>query len=189
MSLISIFLLALALAADSFAASIAKGARLYRPTIWHALTVGALFGGVQVLMPLLGWQVGVELQPIIESIDHWLAFGILTAVGGKMIFEGLRQSESGYGSSAFTISALILTAIATSIDSLVVGFGFGFLNISVLAALLMIGGITFLTSFGGVFLGKRLSTHVGEYAEIIAGLVLIGIGIKILHDHTRLFGG
>ena len=144
---------------------------------------------VQVLMPLLGWQIGIEMQPMIKSIDHWLAFGILSAIGGKMIFEGLRESEKGYGSSAFTISALILTAIATSIDSLIVGFGFGFLNISVLVALMMIGSVTFLTSFGGVFLGKRLSTHVGEYAEIVAGLVLIVLGAKILLDHTQFLGG
>jgi len=187
MSLFSIFLLALALAADSFAASIAKGARLYRPTIGHALLVGFLFGGVQVLMPLLGWQVGIELRPIIESIDHWLAFGILAAVGGKMIFEGVRANANGNGSNAFTLSALVLTAIATSIDSLVVGFGFGFLNISVLVALMMIGGVTFLTSFGGIYLGKRLSHHVGEYAEIVAGLILIAVGTKILLDHTKLF--
>ncbi len=187
MSLISIFLLALALAADSFAASIAKGAQPYRPTIWQALLVATLFGGVQVLMPLLGWQVGIELQPVIEAIDHWLAFGILAVVGGKMIFEGLHKSKSGYDANAFTISALLLTAVATSIDSLVVGFGFGFLNISVVAALIMIGSVTFLTSFGGVFLGRRLSVHVGEYAEVVAGLVLIVVGAKILWDHTQYF--
>lgn len=189
MSLISIFLLAIALAADSFAASIAKGAQLYRPSIGHALAVAVLFGGVQVLMPFIGWHVGLELQPVIESIDHWLAFGILGAVGGKSIYEGLRQKDGGNGGNAFTIPALILTAVATSIDSLVVGFGFGFLNISVLVALLTIGGVTFLSSFGGVFLGKRLSAHVGKYAEIAAGLVLIGIGMKILVDHTKVFNG
>lgn len=140
-------------------------------------------------MPLVGWQVGIELQPVIESIDHWLAFGILTAVGGKMIFEGLRKSESEKNSNAFTLSALLLTAIATSIDSLVVGFGFGFLNISVMVALVVIGSVTFLTSFGGVFLGKRLSAHVGEYAEVVAGFVLIGLGAKILLDHTKFFSG
>lgn len=189
MSLISIFLLALALAADSFAASIAKGAQFYRPTIWHALFVGFLFGAVQVLMPLVGWQIGIELQPLIESIDHWLAFGILTAIGGKMIVEGMRGSTKNEASTGFTLPALILTAIATSIDSFVVGFGFGFLNVSVLLALVMIGGVTFLTAFGGIYLGKRLSDHVGEYAEIVAGIVLIGIGTKILVDHTHLFAG
>ena len=188
MSLISIFLLALALAADSFAASVGKGARLYRPTIWHALLVGFLFSGVQVFMPLLGWQVGLEMQPVVKSFDHWIAFGILSAVGAKMIFEGLRKSKNGYGSNFFTISALMLTAIATSIDSLVVGFGFGFLNISVLVALLMIGSVTFLVSVGGVYLGNRLSIHFGEYAEIVAGLVLIGIGTQILIDHAQFFG-
>lgn len=103
------------------------------------------------------------------------------------MFEGLREGESGISSNAFTLSALLLTAIATSIDSLVVGFGFGFLNISVMAALIMIGSVTFFTSFGGVFLGKRLSAHVGEYAEVIVGFVLIVLGAKILLDHTKFF--
>lgn len=183
MSLFSIFLLALALAADSFAASIAKGVQLYRPTVWQALVVGLLFGGVQALMPLIGWQIGIELRPIIEAIDHWLAFGILAAVGAKMIYEGVYNDAADYSRRAFTISALMLTAIATSIDSFVVGFGFGFLNVSVLVALAMIGGVTFLTSVGGVYLGRRFGEHFGEYVEVIAGLVLIGIGVKILVDH------
>lgn len=134
-------------------------------------------------MPLVGWQIGIGLLPIIQSIDHWLAFGMLFAVGGKMIFEGVHVGARRYGASAFTISALILTAIATSIDSLVVGFGFGFLNISVLIALLMIGSVTFLTSLGGLYLGRRLSNQVGEYIEVVAGLILIAIGAKILADH------
>ena len=183
MSLISIFLLALALAADSFAASVARGAQLYRPTIWQALLVSVLFGGFQVLMPMLGWQVGAELQPTIQSIDHWLAFGILSAVGLKMIFDGLRPGEAGRGDNTFTLSALILTAIATSIDAFVVGFGFGFLNISVLVVLFMIGSVTFITSFGGIYLGNRLGAHVGEYAEVGAGFILIVIGVKILVTH------
>jgi len=189
MSVISIFLLALALAADSFAASIAKGAQVYRPTIGHALLVGALFGSAQVLLPLLGWQVGLTVQPVIESIDHWIAFGILTAIGGKMIYEGRKARPQEDRPGSFTLPALVLTAIATSIDSLVVGFGFGFLQISVLMALTMIGSVTFLTSFGGVYLGRRLSHHVGEYAEIAAGIVLIAIGTKILLDHTILAAG
>ena len=183
MSLVSIFILARALAADSFAASIAKGAQLYRPTVWQALVVGMLFGGFQMIMPLVGWRVGVELRPFIEAIDHWLAFGILFAIGGKMIYDGIGHDANGYRRSAFTISALILTAIATSIDSFVVGFGFGFLNVSVLVALAMIGGVTFLTSFGGVYLGRRFGEHFGEYVEIVAGVVLIAIGFKILFDH------
>lgn len=188
MSLISLFFLALALAADSFAASVAKGAQLFRPTVWQALLVAILFGGVQVLMPMVGWQVGVEVQPLIESVDHWLAFGILTAIGGKMIVDGLRDKKEGQTSKAFTIPALLLTAVATSIDALVVGFGFGFLNISVVVALLLIGAVTFLSSFWGVFLGERLGARVGEYAEIGAGLVLIILGSKILLDHTKVFG-
>jgi putative Mn2+ efflux pump MntP len=183
MSLLSIFILALALAADSFAVSIAKGVQLYRPTVWQALLVGLLFGGFQALMPLLGWQIGIELRPIVEAIDHWLAFGILSAIGGKMIYEGIGSKNNGYRRRAFTISALILVAIATSIDSFVVGFGFGFLNVSVFIALVTIGVVTFLTSFGGVYLGRRFGEHFGKYVEILAGLVLVAIGLKILLDH------
>lgn len=189
MSVISLFLLALALAADSFAASIAKGAQVYRPTIGHALLVGGLFGGVQVLLPLLGWQIGLTVQPVIESIDHWIAFCILAAVGGKMVYEGRKDTPKEDRPGSFTLPALVLTAIATSIDSLVVGFGFGFLHVSVLMALAMIGSVTFVTSFGGVYLGRRLGHHVGEYAELAAGFVLIAIGTKILLDHTVLAAG
>lgn len=183
MSLFGIFLLAVALAADSFAASLAKGAQLYRPTVWQALAVGLLFGGVQTVMPLIGWQIGVPLRPFVEAIDHWLAYGILSAVGLKMIHEGIRSNGAVYIRRAYTISALILTAIATSIDSFVVGFGFGVLSVSVLIALAMIGGVTFLTSAGGVYLGRRFGGHLGQKVEIVAGLVLIGIGLKILIDH------
>lgn len=183
MSLISIFLLALALAADSFAASIAKGARSHRPTLRQALVVGALFGSVQTLLPLAGWQIGIEFRPVVEAFDHWVAFGILSAIGTKLIYEGIRSEGAVADMGAYTIPALVLTAIATSIDSFVVGFGFGFLNISILVALAMIGGVTFLISVGGVYLGRKFGEHFGEYVEIVAGVVLIGIGLKILIDH------
>lgn len=184
MSLFSLFLLALALAADSFAASIAKGTQMFRPTLRQALLVGIIFGGVQVMMPLLGWRVGLETKPVIEAFDHWFAFAVLTVIGGKMIYEGLRaDSRDFYKHRAFTVSALILTAIATSIDALVVGFSFGFVNMSVLIALVMIGGVTFVSSASGVYLGRRFGKHFGEYVEIIAGVVLVLIGLKILIDH------
>lgn len=186
MSHLSLFLLALGLAADSFAAAIARGGRVYRPRLSHALLAAALFGGAQVLMPIIGWQIGVRFRPLIERIDHWVAFGILVAIGAKMIFDGIRPHRSEQPkASAFTVTGLLLAAVATSIDSLVAGFGFGLLNVSVLLALVMIGATTFVLSFAGVYLGHRVGRHFGQYVEVGAGLLLIAIGTKILIDHTR----
>ena len=186
MSLLGIFLLAVALAADSFAASMAKGSRIYRPTIRDAVVIAGIFAAVQVLMPLIGWQVGVAVQPVIERLDHWVAFAILAGVGGKLIHDGLRTKEDIYARNALTISALILSAIATSIDSLVVGFGFGFISLSILAALATIGAVTFAASVGGVFLGRYVGGHMGEYVEVGAGFILIAVGAGILFDHLTV---
>lgn len=185
MSFLSLLVLAFALAADSFAAAVARGARAHRPRLRHALMAAALFGAAQMLMPLIGWQVGSEFRPAVERIDHWIAFAILCGLGAKMIVEGVRSGpEPAPDSSAFTLSALLLAAVATSIDALVAGFGFGVLNLSVLVALAVIGATTFVLSFAGVYVGTRFGRHLGQYVEIGGGLVLIGIGAKILIDHT-----
>lgn len=186
MSLLSLLVLAIGLAADSFAAAAARGGRVVRPRLAQALLAAALFGGAQVLMPLIGWQVGRDLQPLVMRIDHWIAFVILGALGTKMIVDGVhaRGQDADVRPPAFTLSALLLAAVATSIDSLVAGFGFGVLNVSVLLALAVIGAITFLLSFAGVYVGHRFGRHFGEYVEIGGGLVLIAVGAKILADHT-----
>ena len=143
-----------------------------------------MFGGAQVVMPMIGWQIGVEFRPLVERIDHWIAFVILGLIGAKMVWEGVRGGLDGSGSAAFTLSALLLAAVATSIDALVAGFGFGVLNVSVLLALGMIGLTTFALSFAGVYLGHRFGRHFGQYVEVGGGLLLIAIGTKILIDHT-----
>jgi len=183
MTLVGIILLAIALAADSFAASMAKGARIFRPTLGQAFLIAGIFAAAQIVMPFLGWRIGATLRPVVERWDHWVAFAILACIGAKLIYDGLRPGGDIYARNALTISALILSAVATSIDSLVVGFGFGFLNISILMALATIGTVTFVVSFGGVYLGRMVGRHLGEYVEVGAGLVLIGIGIRILIDH------
>jgi manganese efflux pump family protein len=134
-------------------------------------------------MPIFGWRIGSEFQPIVQSFDHWIAFVILSTLGIKMILDGLRPSESAMGKVSFTLVALILTAIATSIDALVAGFGFGVLSVSVLSILLAIGGVTFITSAAGMYIGNRLGARVGIFAEVGAGLILIGVGIRILLSH------
>lgn len=186
MSLLSLLLLALGLAADSFAASVARGSRAYRPGIAHASIAAAVFAGAQILMPLVGWQIGVEFQPTVERVDHWIAFAILSALGLRMIYEGIvfDPAAPDARTPAFTLSALLLAAIATSIDSLVAGFGFGVLNVSVLAALAIIGATTFVLSFAGIYVGRHFGRWAGRYVEFAGGLALIGIGGKILVDHT-----
>ena len=183
MNLVSILLLAVALAADSFAVAIAKGTSLFRPTIGHALLLGAIFAVVQVAMPVLGWRVGAEFRPVVQSYDHWIAFIILSVLGGRMIVCGLRAEEFGPDKIPFTLPALVLAAIATSIDSLVAGFGFGVLSLSIVTILLAIGAVTFVTSVGGVYIGRHLGEHVGQFAEAGAGVVLIGLGCMILVSH------
>lgn len=183
MSLFGIFFLAVALAADSFAASMAKGSQLYRPTIRDAVVIAAVFAACQVIMPLIGWQVGVAVQPMVERVDHWIAFAILAGLGSKLIYDGLHANGSVYTRNALTISALILSAVATSIDSLVVGFGFGFINLSILTALATIGAVTFMVSIAGVYLGRYAGGHLGEYVEVGAGFILIAVGVGILYSH------
>ncbi len=186
MSFVSIVLLAIALAADSFAVAVAKGSNPYRPTIGHALLLGAVFASVQAAMPILGWLVGSEFQPIVKSYDHWIAFAILSVLGLRMLIDGLRAQEFRPEKVAFTLPALFLAAIATSIDSLVVGFGFGVLSLSIFTILLAIGVVTFASSVGGVYLGRHLEKHIGQYAEAGAGLILVGLGCVILLSHLSM---
>ena len=183
MNLVSILLLAFALAADSFAVAVAKGSNLFRPTIGHALLLGAVFAAVQVAMPILGWRVGAEFRPIVQSYDHWIAFAILSVLGGRMVIGGLREEEFSSETMPFTLPALVLAAIATSIDSLVAGFGFGVLSLSIITILVAIGVVTFVTSVGGVYLGRQLGEHVGQFAEAGAGVILVALGFMILLSH------
>ena len=183
MSLFSIFILAIGLAVDSFAVSVARSKSYSGPRLRYILLVASAFAVVQVIMPLVGWQVGVEFQSMVMKSDHWIALAILSCLGGKMVYDGTRGSDQ-YRPPVFTLSALLLSAVATSIDALVVGFGFGVLNLSVLLALIVIGGVTFTLSFAGLLLGHRMSKRTGQYAEILGGLALIAIGLKIFVDHT-----
>lgn len=183
MDLVSIFLLAVALSTDSFAVAVAKGSTLYKPTIRHALLLGSIFAIVQVAMPIFGWKAGVEIQPFVRSYDHWVAFAILSVLGARMLLDGLRRSEFDPDKVLFTLPALVLAAIATSIDSLVVGFGFGVLSVAIFSTLVAIGVVTFASSVGGVYLGRQLGQHVGRFAEAGAGIVLLGLGVAILLGH------
>ncbi len=191
MGFISIFMTGIGLSMDAFAVSLAKGICLKEDELKYSLRVSLFFGGFQALMPLLGWWVGRYFESYIKSFDHWIAFILLSIIGGKMLIEaikGLKSSEDDNiptecERDEFSYKKLTVLAIATSIDALAVGVSFAFLSVSIIPSITIIGITTFVLSFFAVFLGKKLGEYMQSYAEIIGGVILIGIGIKILFEH------
>lgn len=185
MSLSTIIFIAIALSMDAFAIAIASGFTIEKLKIKHALRIALAFGLFQFLMPVVGWFAGVGLKSFISGIDHWIAFALLTFVGGKMIYEGIRMEPEEKTTNPLKLSVLFILSIATSIDALAVGLSLSLLNISILTPALIIGCITFSISFAGVYIGKKLGHFFESKIEIVGGLILVGIGIKILIEHLK----
>lgn len=181
MDYISTFLLAVGLAMDAFSVSITRGLTL-KCDIKHALLIAVFFGGFQALMPVVGWISGMQLQSIVSTLAPWIAFILLLAIGLKMIYESLSAEEDD-GNLIFSYKELILLSIATSIDAFAVGVTFAFLNISILLPIIIIGIVTFILSFAGVYIGKNIGHFFENKIEIFGGLILIGIGFKILLEN------
>jgi putative Mn2+ efflux pump MntP len=182
MDLLTIFLIALGLAMDALAVSIARGMCARGNKLKTAVFLGALFGGFQMLMPLIGWAVGLSFRDLISSVDHWIAFGLLSLIGGKMIYDAVKGDGDEEESSLTLIAALTL-AVATSIDALMVGLSFAFLETSILVPILIIGAVTFGLCATGFIFGCQLDKVFGERIKIVGGIILIIIGIRILVDH------
>lgn len=180
----NLILLAVGLAMDAFAVSICKGLALQKMDWKKAALAGLYFGGFQAIMPLIGYFLGAQFQHIITSIDHWIAFGLLAFIGGKMIVESFQKDHNVDASFAFR--PMIILAIATSIDALAVGITFAFLNVNIWRAILLIGAITFLLSFAGVKIGNAFGNRFRSKAELLGGLILVAIGIKILIEHLHI---
>ena len=158
MGLYTTLFMAFGLSMDAFAVSVADGSRAPRLRRWRALSLALTFGLFQALMPLIGWAVGVGLKDLVSSADHWVAFGLLGLVGGKMIHADLRgkaEAEAERPSTA-GVTTLLVVAVATSIDALAVGFSLALFE-SVLLPVLAIGPVTFSACFAGVHLGHRYS--------------------------------
>ncbi len=186
-----IFLIALGLAMDAFAVSIASGATMKRLEIRSALKMGLFFGGFQTFMPVIGWFAGIGMRNFIAGWDHWLAFGLLALVGGKMVYEALwmkEESEAEGKACPFDTGVLLVLALATSIDALAVGITFSVLSVSIILPVIAIGFVTFIMSVAGVRLGVKCGHLFENKIEIFGGLILIGIGVKILLEHLRVFG-
>ena len=189
MELVTILLIALALAVDAFAVAMAAGVSLCQVNARQMFRLAWHFGFFQAGMNILGWLGGLTVRSLIESFDHWLAFGLLAFVGLKMIWEAIREAkEESEGTDPTRGRMLITLSVATSIDSLAVGLSFAVLEISVWLPALIIGlvaaGLTALGLCLGCMLGA--ASRLGSRAEIIGGLVLIAIGLKILHEHGAL---
>lgn len=182
MQLWELFVIAVGLSMDAFAVSICKGLSVQRLRWSHALTAGAWFGAFQALMPLAGWLLGTRFEGIITSVDHWVAFVLLVLIGGNMVKESRGACEAL--DASFAVRAMFPLAVATSIDALAVGVSMAFLqHVNILWAALVIGGVAFAFSLAGGLLGRRLGCLFQKRAELAGGLVLIGIGFKILGEH------
>lgn len=184
---ISTFMIALALAMDAFAASVTSGLTMKRLHIRCAVLMAASFGFFQGFMPLAGWLAGSCARDIVEPFDHWIAFFLLSGIGGKMIYESLwmnnENSDRKEPKNPFSMSMILLLSIATSIDALAVGVTISFLGDPIIVPALVFCGVTFVMSFFGVYIGYRMGHLFENKLEIIGGLILIGIGIRILTMH------
>lgn len=187
MNILSITLIAIGLAMDAFAVSITTGMVLRKNMLKNSLIIAGYFGFFQALMPLIGWIVGLQFKEYIEKIDHWIAFLLLGFIGFKMIYEAIKEREEQEETvDPLNKKTLLFLAIATSIDALVVGVSFAFLDVSIGSSILIIGIITFIICFIGVYLGKKFGQLFKGKAELFGGALLILIGFKILLEHTNL---
>jgi len=189
MNTAAVFGIAFALAMDAFAVSIAAGVTLKKVSIRHTIRLAWHFGFFQFAMPVIGWAAGNTVRSFIEGYDHWIAFILLLFVGGKMLKEAFQAQEVEPRKNDPTRGmSLVLLSVATSIDALAVGVSFSLLNISVWFPALIIGIVAALCTAAGIYIGRRIGTssHIGNYADMAGGLVLIAIGLKILYDHGAL---
>ena len=186
MNLAEIVFIAAGLAADSFAVSVSSGAIIDKMRFHHAMRIALFFSFFQALMPLVGWSIGSIANDSFRTVDHWIAFVLLCFIGGKMIYESRILKEGESTANPLKLYILVSLSIATSIDALVVGFTFSFLDIAIIEPILIIGFVTFLFSLAGAHIGASLGHIFEDKVELAGGLVLITIGCKILLEHTLL---
>ncbi|MEF9894956.1 MAG: manganese efflux pump MntP family protein [Clostridia bacterium] len=213
MGLTELLLLAIGLSMDAFAAAVCQGVGMRKFSLKTSALVALFFGGFQALMPLIGWVLGVQFSAYIQHIDHWIAFGLLSLIGGKMLFEA-RKPNAGCAcekcdaratcphkgqctcekcepcsacdtprETVLKLSTLLVLAIATSIDALAAGVTFAFLSVNIWYAISLIGATTFILSFAGVAIGQAFGDRFKQRAEIAGGVILVLLGLKLLLSH------
>lgn len=185
MNLSATLLLAFGMSMDAFAASIGKGATLHKPKFSEAVRTGLIFGAIETLTPLVGWGLGMLASQFVLEWNHWIAFILLVFLGGRMIIEGFRGDSDAACEAPrrHGFWLLVTTAFATSLDAMAVGVGLAFLQVSIVTTALAIGCATFIMSTLGIMVGRFIGPLLGKRAEILGGIVLIGIGSEILWSH------
>lgn len=182
----TVLIIALALALDAFAVALAAGVSLPAVSPRHVFRLAWHFGLFQAMMNILGWLAGLSFRQLIESFDHWIAFGLLVLVGLRMIYEALDHTDDDAQKTDPTRGkTLVVLAVATSIDSLAVGLSFSLLKIEILKPALLIGVVAALLTAVGLLLGRlvKSASQLGAKVEVAGGLVLIAIGFRILYEH------
>ncbi len=182
MGIIEIILIGLGLSFDTFAVSVSTGLLKKSIRFWQGVKIAFILALFQALMPLIGWLGGTQVAAYISHFDHWIAFVLLSAVGIKMIIESFKDDEDKK-TNPLLFKVVVLMGLATSIDALVVGVSLAFIDIVIIQTILIIGVITFLAAMIGMLIGKSANGKLGKKVEIIGGLILFGIGLKILIEH------
>lgn len=182
MSALELLIIAIGLSMDAFAVAICKGLSMEKMSYRNAVITGCFFGGFQALMPLAGYLLGTQFKDYITSIDHWIAFILLSAIGINMIRESRNEYCENAGGS-FSLKNIAVLSLATSIDALAIGVTLAFLQVNIIPAVFMIGITTFIFSFIGVKIGNVFGTRFKSKAEFAGGIILIAMGINILFEH------
>lgn len=182
---ITLLILAVALAMDSVAVSIAIGSKYRDMLLGRTLFIAAVFGFFQGAMPIAGYLIGVSFTEYVQAYDHWIAFILLVGLGAKMLYEAYKN-EFDEEVTDLSNKTLITLAIATSIDAMAIGVTFAFLQTAILTASLVIAIVTFVLCVGAVYVGKQLGSILESKAEMLGGIILIGLGCKILAEHLDL---
>lgn len=185
MDLPSILAVALALSADCFAVAVGGSVAMTKLSFYRVFRTSLSFGLFQALMPVLGWLAGRTVVDLIADYDHWVAFGLLAIVGGRMIWESFRAGAGTDETRDITRGLLLLTlSVATSIDALAVGLSFAFVDVDIVPTCVTIGAVSFAVTSAGLLVGSRAGKMVGKRAETVGGIVLVGIGLRILLSHV-----
>lgn len=191
MSTLELILIAIGLAMDAFAVAVCRGLKMKKLNYAHGTVIALFFGGFQALMPFIGWVLGSRFEKYIVSVDHWIAFALLAFIGGRMIWEAVKEDGEeeccSCGGEKLNLKELTVMAIATSIDALAIGITFAFLRVNIALSAGLIGVITFAISFIGVIIGHVFGSKLKNRAEIAGGVILVLIGTKILFDHLGIF--
>jgi putative Mn2+ efflux pump MntP len=185
MSFLELFFIGLGLSMDCFAVSLSFST-CGRLAWKDVLKMSAFFGVFQGVMPVIGWFIGSSFQSLIQNVDHWLAFGILTIIGIRMVHQFFVHETKRKFTDIRKTSVLLTLSFATSIDALATGISFGFIKVNILEAASIITGVTFIVSVIGSRVGAKSTFIPAKWAELLGGIVLIGIGTKILLDHLGI---